>query len=338
MAIAATRADDGSFKIAGADLTPEFHCRRRVILNLGGVYVVSTVWKSSYASPDTTVYLDEEVVTSALTQVEFGIGVDPTHQFPNHNHSNVEGDGSHREQRMEMEWADSDTIKIHPGAYLLYSSDGKINRMMYNDTELTFNFGSGGSNSASTDLNADDIHYLSLDESVCKAQRSRKLTAGCFINHTAEPSKNNAKMQWLNGNDRNIWAINTNDSSQVREFVQSGRKVTYLDRVMGMGYWDAQGMNMGTTWTTVAFDFPVFVREIYSTLFAYVSGASCSYNTRPKTSNGLGTILGYQVSGDTANAIALISIDSNQEAEFKSDNAAATLWGCTDTFLLGIWQ
>lgn len=293
MALTASYIDSDSFRIAGVDLTIAFHCGRRVILNLDGTYVESFVWKSEYTGGNTDVSIEEAIITSDLTQVEFGIGIGTTHQFPNHNHSNVEGDGGHREQRIIMEYVDSDTIKIHPGAYLLYSSDGKINRTMYNDTELTFDFGSGGSNASSDDLTADDIHYLSLDESVCKAQRSRKLTAGCFINHTAEPSKNNAKKQWLNENDRTIWAIPTNSSSEIRKFAQNAIEIAYRDTA---NLYDiAYNVDIDASFVTLTLPpTPVFVDTIFVTATLYNAGSILTASHLQVRATGSGDTAGVR--------------------------------------------
>ncbi len=215
-----------SLKITGVDVTDSFHCGRAIILDLDGSYAVSRIWKSAVSGSDTLVYIETTEVTSDLLQVGLGVGARSEQQLPNHCHSKIEGDGGQSESRMIMAYKDADEIYIGPGAYMLYSSDGAIDRVMYNDETLTFQFGSGGSNSGSSAIPTSGKLYLYLDESVCKAQRSRKLTAGCFIAVTTAPGAlSETKKQRLNGSDRCIWAVPTNSSAEIIPFFQAGNRV-----------------------------------------------------------------------------------------------------------------
>ncbi len=321
--LAATKVDGYSFTVAG-DIEDLAHCGRRVIMDASGTYVVSNVWYSVYSSPNTTVHIEENVCPVGLNQAAFGVGARELQQLPNHQHSNVEGDGGFIESRMEMEYDDSDEITILPGAYMLYSSDGKRDRVMYNDAELTFQFGSGGSNASSDDLTASDIHYLSLDESVCKAQRSRKLTAGCFINHTAEPTFSDTKKQWLNGNDRNIWAIPTNSSSEIFPFVQIGKNIYYFEHETTT---DLVNADIDTSWLSYTANIPVFSQLAYFWFMWGGSVASAAYLFTKPTSFGTTeySILTY-IDGDTEHISgnAHIVTDSNQSFDLKA-SASSTL-------------
>lgn len=225
--LSATRVNDYAFTVTG-DLTDLFHTNRRVIMGAASVYTYSKIWKSVYSSPSTTVYInddgDNDTVPAALDEVAISIG---TKEMPNHIHDINEGEGGSSEFRMIMEYVDTDTITITPGAYLLYGTGG-INRVMYNNTDLTFDFGPGGSNVASTALPTSGNIYLYLDESVCIAQRSQELTAGCFVANTTAPTWNDANRQWLNGNDRCVWGIPTDSSANIFPFAQNGSRVDYF--------------------------------------------------------------------------------------------------------------
>ncbi len=126
--------------------------------------------------------------------------------------------------------------------------------------------------------------------------------------------------------------FNTNSSSEIREFVQEGRIITYLDRNhtrSGVG-WDYWALTMGATWTTLAFDFPTFVRKIL--LAAGGDAAGSSVYSRPKGGSGLG----YFVFDGNSFAVlpTTVHLNASQECEVVG-TATANFYGVADSFYLG---
>jgi len=86
--------DTNQFRI-DTDHTGEFKTGRRVRANCGvDGYKYSTILSSSYSSPYTTVTIVENVLTTNLTDVLYGIiNVGETGAFPDHLHDGMEGQG-----------------------------------------------------------------------------------------------------------------------------------------------------------------------------------------------------------------------------------------------------
>jgi len=70
-------------------------------------------------------------------------------------------------QRPKFEWKDADEIYINPG---VYHHKGTTEQFVYWNSKLTFQFGSGGSNGSSDDLEASKRFYLFLDDSAIVTQ------------------------------------------------------------------------------------------------------------------------------------------------------------------------
>ncbi|OGS40457.1 MAG: hypothetical protein A3K77_00465 [Euryarchaeota archaeon RBG_13_31_8] len=81
-----------------------------------------------------------------------------------------------------IQYSDDDTVLI-PGNCL--EVDGKL---CWWDVEITFNLGSGGSNAGSTNLGANQWHYIYVDySSITVTIPSTELVAANFINSTTRP-------------------------------------------------------------------------------------------------------------------------------------------------------
>jgi len=96
---------------------------------------------------------------------------------------------------------------------------GTTTQSVYTNSQLTFTLGSGGSNSGSTNLGANELHYIYIDDSAVVTSGSALLTASEFINTTTVPSYSQSKAGWYNGSDRCIGCILTNGSSQIMDFL-----------------------------------------------------------------------------------------------------------------------
>ena len=81
------------FKV-NEDKTGEFLAGRRVRSLCGSEYKYSTVYSSTYSSPDTTITIEESILTSNLSEVHYGIiNIGDQGSFPKHSHDGTEGTG-----------------------------------------------------------------------------------------------------------------------------------------------------------------------------------------------------------------------------------------------------
>ena len=142
-------------------------------------------------------------------------------------------------------YKDADEIYVGTGVYHLYGKG-----MARWNSQLTFVFGSGGSNAASEDLGADEFHYVYLDYSAITA--GVDITAAMLLNNTTAPAWSHTKHGWYNGDDRCIFSILTNAGSEILEFFHSGDFVAYADRIADL---DETAI---TTWQNVTLSIPGF--------------------------------------------------------------------------------
>ncbi|MCK4528529.1 hypothetical protein KAW18_14250, partial [candidate division WOR-3 bacterium] len=89
----ATYVSSNQFRIS-TDKTSEFLAGRRIRANCGSNYKYSTIQSSVYSDPNTTVTIEESILTSNLTEVHYGIvNIGEQGSFPNHSHNGDEGTG-----------------------------------------------------------------------------------------------------------------------------------------------------------------------------------------------------------------------------------------------------
>ena len=81
------------FKVS-TDRTEEFLTGRRIRVLCGSEYQYSTVYSSVYSSPYTTITIEENILTSNLSAVHYGIvNIGDQGSFPKHSHDGNEGTG-----------------------------------------------------------------------------------------------------------------------------------------------------------------------------------------------------------------------------------------------------
>jgi len=121
--------------------------------------------------------------------------------------------------RPKYGFVSTDTITFGSGAYYLYGKG-----LVYWTSDITFTLGSGGSNANSDDLTASEWHYIAIDYSTVSA--AGVLTASNFINRRAAnvtPDYSGTKGGvYQDTDDRTIFGVLTNGSSQVLEFWHDG--------------------------------------------------------------------------------------------------------------------
>lgn len=141
-------------------------------------------------------------------------------------------------QRSKFSWKDADEIYIESG---VYHHQGTTEQLVYWDSQITFVFQSGGSNTLSSDWGADGWHYIYLDDSAIITQASPLLDADCFQNLTGAneaPTWTVAKHGWYGTgvgtaetNDRCIFAVYETGNA-ITEFEHDGGE--YVQHAAGV--------------------------------------------------------------------------------------------------------
>uniref|UniRef100_A0A6M3J4Q1 Uncharacterized protein n=1 Tax=viral metagenome TaxID=1070528 RepID=A0A6M3J4Q1_9ZZZZ len=116
-------------------------------------------------------------------------------------------------------YSSSTAITISGG---MWAHAGTANQHVYAASQITFTLGPGGSNSGSTALGANELHYIYIDDSAVVAAGSAALTASEFLNSTTAPTYSHSKVGWYNSNDRCIGCILTDGANAIVPFYTIG--------------------------------------------------------------------------------------------------------------------
>ena len=172
--------------------------------------------------------------------------------------------------RPKFTWKDADEIYISAG---VYHHEGTTEQFVYWNSELTFQAGSGGSNSDSTNLGNSERHYVYIDDSAVVTAGTNLLTEAEFLNSTTAPTWTEASHAWMNGDDRCIFGFTTDGSGNIIEFFHDGDLVMLADSIE-----DQAAVDIDTTWTDVTLSTaPAFTRRVL------VSGISAGQNAKWRT-------------------------------------------------------
>jgi len=226
-------------------------------------------------------------------------------------------------QRSQFTYSDTDTLTIGPGVYF---HDGTTRQTVFWDSNITFDLGSGGDNTASDDLTANAWHYIYIDDSAVVTQASPELDADCFLNDTTAPTWSDSKHGWYSGSDLCIFAVYTNASSEIREFLHTGDVVKFVDQITSQSASAAATTSYGSLQPTL--NAPGFCREVEVVFSSsYVSGAAF-FSWKTKGASGTtGVYCGYVTSIITAALMfATVITDSSQQIDIKeSANTTNTI-------------
>jgi len=214
-------------------------------------------------------------------------------------------------QRSIFTWRDADEIYLDGGVYEIGTG------IVTWSSQLTFQFGSTGSNVLSNNLTADSWHYLYIDASTIPVT---SLTAANFINLTTIPVWSNSKKGWYNGSDRCIAAFLTNGSSQLIDFSHSTDFMSYTDYIQ-----DRSSTDPSTSWLDVTLTAPAFCTKINATIYLiYVSADVLSYYKTKGSSGSTGTLTGQSdVAIGGVHPIDFIT-DTNRQIQIKHSIAGST--------------
>jgi len=166
--------------------------------------IVTAKGASLVGVEDAGLYISGATVEAALQ--EYGSAI-----------STLEGSTHNRGMKNGFKLGYSTTTAITIGGGM-WAHTGTASRHVYTNAQVTFTLGSAGSNSGSTDLGANQVHYIYIDDSAVVAAGTALMTASEFLNSTTAPAYSHAKAGWYNGEDRCIGAILTNASNQVLSF------------------------------------------------------------------------------------------------------------------------
>jgi len=210
--------------------------------------------------------------------------------------------------RPQFAYVDTDTITIGPGGCYLYGKG-----WCYWTSNITFDLGSGGSNANSDDLTASEWHYIAIDYSTVSAAGT--LTASNFINRRAAnvtPDYSGTKGGvYQDTDDRTIFGVLTNGSSQLLEFFHDGgEQVNPADHIQEhSGEWP-------DSWTDLTVSAPAFCTKVLLNAYGGGSGGSSYLYFRV---NGQTGTTGIQVirTGSTMENTVPVFTDSSQIVEYK---------------------
>jgi hypothetical protein len=229
-------------------------------------------------------------------------------------------------QRTKVTYSDTDTVTLTPA---VYHHSGTLEQAVYWDATLTYDFGSGGSNAASDDLGASQWHYVYIDDS---ALSGSTITAARLLNDTTAPSWSDGKHGYYNGNDRCIFAVLTNGSSQIIEFFHVNDYVNFADEIS-----ELSAQDIDTTFTDVTLSAPGFSDSavITFTLNSLNTNVEGYWRVNGQTGSSGHTIASVASSGEkTINTFRVIT-DSSQKIEIKlNTNGTDTVEVSTDGFYL----
>lgn len=322
--IVLTYSDANNFTTPGT-LTSTFPVGQRVKATVSAGTIYGTVSNSTAGgSPvvtTVTVTWDSGSLDSGLSAVWTGIINVNNTSFPTKTLVGTVIPGY--VSRSKITYKDTDEIYLDPA---VYHHQGTSEQIVYWDSQLTFQFGSGGTNEDSSDLAVSDWYYVYLDDSAIVTAGTNVITASEIVAVTTEPSWSAAKHGWYNGNDRCIFAVKTNGSSQVEQFYHDGDLVLYDT------HYATVADELGTTWTDIVLNAPSFATRMPVRFYAgYVSAAT--YVDGYWRTNGQSGTYGhtvYQISADTqlANNTLVVISDSSQTIEVKHSTAEANDMVC----------
>jgi hypothetical protein len=223
-------------------------------------------------------------------------------------------------RRSKITWKDADEIYLDGAAYKV--KDYSVTWV----AQLTKAF---------SGMDGSSWYYIYLDYSALSDLGT--VTATEVIYSTTAPTWSTTYSQWMNGDDRCIFAVKSTGAAAIKEFHHQGDFVLYAVAVN-----DRAQADLDTTWTDVTLTAPAFVNQADCTMWTQFQtagdNAQLSWRTNGQTGAG-GHIIGHSTSNDYANYGSGVRVhtDDSQIIELRhssSDDAEAGLY--TDGWYLPI--
>ena len=100
----------------------------------------------------------------------------------------------------------------------MWSHTGTTSQHVYSTAQLTFTLGPAGSNATSSNLAANELHYIYISDAAVVTAGVALLAATSLKNSTTPPTWSESKVGWYATNDRCIGAILTGATSTILPF------------------------------------------------------------------------------------------------------------------------
>lgn len=217
-------------------------------------------------------------------------------------------------QRSRFEKKDADEIYVGVGNHL---HAGTSTQTVYWDSQLTFKFGSGGSNPSSHDLVADTWYNLYIHDASVVLLEKAELAAGEFIAITADPTWNDSKWGHYKVNDKCIGAFLTDGSANIRDFKHDGSNyMKYSPDITDRALTD-----LDTNWATEALTLPSFVTSALVMFKTYSNGTNTSatgfWRTKGDSDNGNDISICRQDLGYSSYNTTVVRTNTSQQIEIR---------------------
>jgi hypothetical protein len=227
------------------------------------------------------------------------------------------------ERKSTFIYKDTDEIYLNAGQYFHY---GTTEQLLKWSSQLTYAFAS---------LAVSDWSYLYLDDSAIVTADTNIITASELTDSTTPPTWSDSKQGWYNGEDRCIFAVLTNGSSEILEFWYSNGLVLY-----GAPIRDLTAVDIDTAWVDVPLTLPALGDSLKGLVIfrGNENGGGDAVYWRKNGSSADGhTIFFIQVDvADPVNTIDVI-VDSANTIEVKmATTGASTLTADTAGWYLPI--
>jgi len=222
--------------------------------------------------------------------------------------------------RPKFTWKDADEIYIDP--FTLHHQ-GTTEQIVNSDAQLTFQFGSGGSNSDSDDLANNDFYYLYIDDSAVVTEGTAVISETELVAITEEPEWDAARHCWVgqtNAEDRCIGAFRVGGSADVLEFFHDGgRLIHYGDSVEESTTAVTSSWTEYTTTVITLGEFSVFCSFSTDSLFTRPSDSAATDGMKITTTThkmikgplpvgASDQALDFKTSGNTASVFSLNTV------------------------------
>ena len=161
--------------------------------------------------------------------------------------------GVYAHNSTKFTYSDTDTITLRPARY--YHA-GTTAQTVYWDSDITFDFGSGGSNAASDDLAANKWYAVYIDDSAVVSAATNLLTESELLNleidGTDYPAYSSTKHGWYNANSTSDMCIGVFKTKAL-----AAELIEFSHTRPGEIMWDEyiaiqSSASVSTTWTSLS--------------------------------------------------------------------------------------
>lgn len=210
--------------------------------------------------------------------------------------------------RGQFTYVDANQITIEPFAY---HHNGTKEQLLISRAQINQTFLS---------LAVSDWSYLYLDDSAIVSSGSNIIYTGQLIDSVLEPSWSVGKQGWYRNNDKCIFAVLTDSSGDILEFVHSGEMCFFGSQILDFNE------DVDLTWLDVTLSLPIFTTIAFVTfLTANSPAANTVSHWRTKGLTGTGHIASNDATGslNRYNSLTVIC-DSNQQIQIVHDTSDVT--------------